>query len=73
MPVCQMDGCNIIIVIQYSCVLFQCHTVSQYFDFTDCSFYLCVSSADNGIETKQNEIIKYTDGKKSAHFYSAPC
>ena len=30
-----MDGCNIEFVIQYSCVLFQSPTVSQYFDFTD--------------------------------------
>ena len=45
MPACQMDGCSIIIVIQYSwlsCVLFQSHTVSQYFDFTDGRFYSCV-------------------------------
>ena len=32
MPACQMDGCTIIIFIQYSCVLF---TLRQYFDFTD--------------------------------------
>ena len=29
--------------------------MSQYFDFTDCRFYLCVSLADNGLETKWNE------------------
>ena len=30
MTACQMDGCNIIIVFQSSCILFQIHTVSQY-------------------------------------------
>ena len=29
--------------------------MSQYFDFIDCGFYLCVSSADNGLEMKQNQ------------------
>ena len=39
-PACQMDGCNVIIVIQYSCILFQSPTKGQYFGFTDCRFYL---------------------------------
>ena len=50
-----VDDCNILFVIQYSCGLFQSHTLSQYFDLTDCRFYLYVNSADNGLETKRNE------------------
>ena len=31
--------------------------MSQYFDFTDCRFYLCVYiSTDNGFVTKRNDL-----------------
>ena len=50
---CVSNGwfCDIISIIQYSCVLFQSHIVSQYFDFIDS---IRVGPADiNGLETRR--------------------
>ena len=47
-----MDGCNIIIVIQYSCVLFQSHTWVNILTLP--IVYACVSLVDiNVLETKR--------------------